>query len=341
MATTLAPGPAIARHEQKLNLFALGSDGSLYQIAQTQPSNGWSGWQSLGNPGTGLRGGPAAGLLNVIDLFALQVVAVADDFSIYRRTRNIADEPWAAWQSLQGSSDDSVALTLGFGAINYFFTVDTSGTLQESDGGAWTAHPGPVLGGTPAVAASADGRLEAFAVSTQGTLEHQWQLAGGGWSGWFSHGNPQAATIYASPALGASADGRLELFAVGADGQLYHIWQTAVNNGWSGWYSHGNGGASLAPSPAVAASADGRLELFAVGTDGQLYHIWQTAVNNGWSGWYSHGNGGSSLLPSPAVAASADGRLEVFAVGTDGQLYHIWQTALNNGWSGWYSHGTP
>jgi hypothetical protein len=239
LTTTLTFSPAIALHEQKLNLFALGTDGSLYQIAQTQPSNGWSGWQSLGNPGTRLRGGPAAGLLNVIDLFALQVVAVADDFSIYRRARNSSDDLWGAWQSLQGSSDESVELTLGNGGINYFFAVDASGTLQESNGGAWTAHPGPVLGGTPVVAASADGRMEAFAVSTQGTLEHQSQLAGDGWSGWFSYGSSQFATIYASPALGASADGRLELFAVGTDGQLYHIWQTAVNNGWSSWHSHG------------------------------------------------------------------------------------------------------
>jgi hypothetical protein len=241
MATTLAPSPAIALdgNEQRLNLFALGTDGSLYAIVQTQPSNGWSGWQSLGNPGTGLRDRPAAGLLNLIDLIALQVMAVADDFTIYRRDRNVSDDPWGPWQSLHGSSSDSVELTLTNFSINYSFTVDTSGTMQVSDGGAWTAQPGPVLAGTPAVGSSADGRLEVFAVGTDGQLYHQWQTAvGGGWSGWFSHGNSGAA-LAPSPAVGSSADGRLEVFAVGTDGQLYHIWQTAVNNGWSGWFSHG------------------------------------------------------------------------------------------------------
>jgi hypothetical protein len=341
VAVALTAGVAVALHEAKLSVFAVGADGSLYQVEQTQPGGGWTGWQSLGNPGTPVGPSPAAGLLNVIDGFALQVVVATDDLSIWRRTRISSGDPWGAWESLPGvSAPGPVALTLDAGAVNHYFAADGSGTLQESTGGAWMAHPGPEVV-APSVAASADGRLEVFAVTSQGALEHQWQLAGGGWSGWFSHGSPQSGTIENQQvALGASADGRLELFAVAADWQLYHIWQTAVNNGWSGWYSHGNGGARLGWPPAVAASADGRLEVFAVGADGQLYHIWQTAVNNGWSGWYSHGNGGAILTP-PAVAASADGRLEVFAVGADGQLYHIWQTAVNNGWSGWYSHGSP
>ncbi len=151
---------------------------------------------------------------------------------------------------------------------------------------------------TPAIAASADGRLELFAVGEDKALWHIWQTArNNGWSSWTSHGAPASVTFDASSAtLAPSADGRLELFIVGSDGKLWHIWQTAQNNGWSSWTSHGNppqGGGpfpvTLTGSPGVVPNAQGRLELFAAASDGALWHIWQTAPSNGWSAWTSHG----------------------------------------------------
>ncbi|MBV9357059.1 MAG: hypothetical protein JO023_16220, partial [Chloroflexi bacterium] len=329
-------------------------DGLLYLLNQLAPSGGWSGWVNLGSPAQRLSSdAPAATLLNLIDLTGLGVFATDTDSAVQRRLQLLPDEPWQDWQSLGGSLDSSPTAVLASGGVNYLFGVDLSGALEENSDvtGGWLPHPGAEpLNGTPAVAAGADGRLELFAVTTVGTLAHQWQVPSGGWSGWYSHGSPRESTVYPGLALAPSADGRLELFAIGADLALYHIWQTAPNNGWSPWYSHGNAGAGagpqpigsgLLPAPAVAPARDGRLELFVVGTDGFLYHTWQTAPNNGWSPWYSHGNGGSPLLPSPAVAPSEDGRLEVFATGSDGALYHTWQTAPNNGWSGWVSHGSP
>ena len=96
----------------------------------------------------------------------------------------------------------------------------------------------------PALAPSADGRLELFTVGSDGKLWHIWQTAANnGWSNWTSHGNPPQGggpfpvSLTGSP--GANADGRLELFVAASDGALWHIWQTALNNGWSGWTSHG------------------------------------------------------------------------------------------------------
>jgi hypothetical protein len=43
----------------------------------------------------------------------------------------------------------------------------------------------------PAVAPSADGRLEVFIAGLDGTLWHIWQtIASDGWSGWVSYGHP-------------------------------------------------------------------------------------------------------------------------------------------------------
>jgi hypothetical protein len=367
IVTLLSSGdPAVvADGAGRLRLFAIGRDGVLYHLTQTQPDNGWSGWANLGTP-PGVApaddSSPTAGRVNVIDLLGLGVFMVGSDGALYRRIQQLPDGPWSPWESLGGSINLSAVPVLGAGDINYLFAVGGGVLVENSDltatttGPVWSPHPGsPFLFPSPTVGSSADGRLEVLVVN-DGELLHQWQLAvaGTNWSTWFSHG-PQFG-LYAPPVVAAAADGRLEVFAVDNALMLLHKWQTAPNNGWSGWYSHGNpqgltsGAEGVFPQLAVAAAADGRLELFAIGgsqadptKDNVLYHIWQTAPNNGWSDWYSHGTPGVSLAPGPrpAVAAAADGRLELFAVGADGALYHMWQTAPNGGWSDWYSHGHP
>jgi hypothetical protein len=171
----------------------------------------------------------------------------------------------------------------------------------------WVSHgtPSGVLFGsdsTPAIATSADGRLELFTVGNDGALWHMWQTApGGGWSHWRSHDAPPEVNLQrCRPAVARSARGRLELFVVGDDAALWHRYQTTPNGGWSRWLSHGAPQpAGLMGSPAVVPSEDGRLELFVVGTDGALWHRWQTAPNAAWSPWFSHGTPpGSSLLPA-------------------------------------------
>jgi hypothetical protein len=84
-----------------------------------------------------------------------------------------------------------------------------------------------------AVGKNLDGRLEAFAVSTDGLLWQIWQTAAdNGWSHWESRGKPTVGEIeLTSPAVGKSLvverneDGRLEAFVV-HHGELWHTWQT-------------------------------------------------------------------------------------------------------------------
>lgn len=202
-----------------------------------------------------------------------------------------------------------------------------------------------------AVAPSADGRLEVFAMGGDAALWHIWQKPGGGWSPWTSHGRPPGTNFFNdAPVLAANTQGRLELFAAGADGALWHIWQTTPSGGWSSWTSHGKppGTALVSYTPAVAAGADGRLELFACGQDGQLWHIWQTTPSGGWSSWTSRGrppktdpNVEPGVWLTPAVALNSARRLELFVRGLDESLWHIWQVGPGQGWSQWLSHGKP
>ena len=72
-----------------------------------------------------------------------------------------------------------------------------------------------------ATASNADGRLELFAIGTDGALNHNWQTSpGGNWSGW----NGLAGSM-TKIATAANSDGRIEVFRIGRDTQLYHNWQ--------------------------------------------------------------------------------------------------------------------
>jgi hypothetical protein len=203
----------------------------------------------------------------------------------------------------------------------------------------------------PAVAASADGRLELFTVAADGSLWHIWETSlNGTWSEWTSHGQPaHSLGLSGIPVIAANSEGRLELLLTGDDFQLWHIYQVVPSQGWSDWVTHGTppGDDISGFTPAMAASADGRLELFATGFNRPLWHINQITPSGGWSDWYSHGRPvESSTAPvgaggTPTMALNSAGRLEVFVAGTNNELWHIWQTAPSQGWSGWYSHGKP
>ncbi len=261
-----AGGGALAhRPDGRLELFATGAmvtnDEAVWHITQTAPSNGWSGWASLGSP-AGAQG-----------LHLPQVCASADGRLEVFAT-GLDGALWHIWQT-----------TPNGGWSNWLSHGKPPGTTLNS---LW--HP--------VIAPNTEGRLELFAVGNDKALWHIWQIApNGGWSSWTPHGTPPGTGFSSgAPAMAASADGRLELFICGDDEQLWHIWQTAPSGGWSSWTSHGHPPVVNPPfpvgvwnSPGLALNSEKRLELFVAGTNTELWHIWQTAPNQGWSGWLSHG----------------------------------------------------
>jgi hypothetical protein len=234
--------------------------GGQWYIEQTAPSNGWSPWSAP------LHGPPNGSWFN------FPVAAPSADGRI-ELFGNSNFELWHIWQQPGGGWSD------------------------------WTSHgtpPGGVVlvDSAPALAPSADGRLELFYVGSDRALWHIWQTTpSGGWSDWKSHGLPPGCELNPqTPGIAANSDGRLELFITSTDGQLWHIWQTERSGGWSDWKSHGippetdptvRTGVML--TPAVVMNSDQRLELLIGGLDNCLWHIWQTTPSGGWSNWLSHG----------------------------------------------------
>lgn len=240
-----------------LELFTVATQ--LWHSGQTAPNNGWSSWASLGSPPTGSPAMPA-------------VAASADGrlevfLNSYGELWHIWQTPgggWSDWTShgtppgTQIYGDHPAAIAANSEGRLELFTLGEDGVLwhlwQTTPNGGWsnwTSHETPpgtnfILGGGPAVAASADGRLELFVPGADQQLWHIWQTSpSGGWSQWYSHGRPPPAAdfpnvgVWGTPALALNAQGRLELFAVGTNGSLSQIWQTAPSQGWSDWLTHG------------------------------------------------------------------------------------------------------
>jgi peptide methionine sulfoxide reductase MsrB len=201
------------------------------------------------------------------------------------------------------------------------------------------------------VLANADGRLEVFAIGTDGNLGHAFQNVASttaNWSAWHDLG----PLITTNPALARNADGRLEVFANGegttGPPALGHMYQNAASTttDWSGWTNFDDfpdNSWRITGNPAVAQNADGRLEIFAIALDGNLGHIWQNAASTttNWSAWQDLG---PAITSNPAVARNTDGSLEVFAVAPVSSgppaLGHIWQATPGGGWSAWTNFGT-
>jgi hypothetical protein len=240
-----------------LELFTV-ADG-LWHIGQSEPNNGWSNWASLGSPPPDSPAMPAVGA----SADGRLEVFVGSDGELW----HIWQTPgggWSDWTShgtppgtrLQGDYPPAIAAN-SEGRLE-LFTVGDDGVLwhlwQTAPSGGWStwaSHGTPPgtdfkFSGSPAVAASADGRLELLITGTDQQLWHINQTSpSGGWCQWYSHGVPPPPAdfpnrgLWGELALALNAAGRLELFAIATDGSLCHIWQTSQNGGWSDWLSHG------------------------------------------------------------------------------------------------------
>jgi hypothetical protein len=175
--------------------------------------------------------------------------------------------------------------------------------------------------GSPGVAASEPGRLDAFTRSAAGSLVHQYRPAGGSWTRSLDLGG----VLRSQPAVVSWGTGRLDVFVRGADDALWHRWY--VSGSWSGWESLGG---RMSSAAAAASWASGRLDVFVRGADNALWRK-SFATGQGWSGWQSLGGG---LTSSPAAVAWGPGRLDVFVRGSGNAAYQRSFTTAG-GWTKW------
>lgn len=301
--------------------FARGTDNALWHIWQTAPSNGWSGWASLGGVITSkvAVGKNADG--------RMEAFVRGTDGALWHARQTAPNNGWSGWASRGGVIQGNPAVARNKDGRLEVFARGNDGALwhqwQLTPGGAWSSWASLGGGVRDIVAVAAkDGRIEVFVRGNDNAVWNIRQTApSNGWSGWSSLGG----VIQGQAAVGMNADGRLEVFARGTDGALWHKWQVAVNGAWSGWASLGG----IVAEPAVINNADGRLEVFVRGADNGVWHIWQTAPSNGWSGWATLGGG---VIGGPVPTRNADGRLDCLVRGTDNAVWVAWQSSPGGPW---------
>jgi len=199
------PGPVFittplvsANDDGRLEAFVIGSDRALWHIWQTAPGAPWGGWASLGGPPTGNM--VLYPFLRKNDDGRLEVFVTAESHSAVGVTGTLwhvwqvaPNGPWGAWASLGKPTANISAPTVrknDDGRLEIFVN-GSDGALwhmwQLTAGGGWGSwsslgSPSSLEIGsfTPFVAENDDGRLEAFAVGSDGALWHTWQISPGG-----------------------------------------------------------------------------------------------------------------------------------------------------------------
>ena len=253
---TFKSDPAVALNGVSgLEVFAVGSNGEMEHIYQTQKACCWSAWHSLGFASTGgtFNSDPAVALNGGK---ALEVFAIDSGFGLQHIWQTCAGCSWSNWHLLGNRLVSNPAVALN-GASN------------------------------PALEVFAP----QFSLGNNGEMQHIWQTGCNpgctGWSAWQSLGGSFAL----GGAVALNGVSGLELFAIGGSGEMEHIYQTQKACCWSAWHSLGfpSTGGDFALIPAVALNTGKALELFSVDTSGDMQHIWQTCAGCSWSNWHSLG----------------------------------------------------
>ena len=294
---------------------------------------GWGGWQAFPQKWNG-RPYVVANADGRLELFA-----TGNDGGVYHAWQTAPNGIWSGWAAIPGlTTARSVVAASGVGghlvaAARLANGTVSIATFSGSAWSGWSSIGGPTTGAISPVT-NIDGRAELFAISTGGTVVHQWQNGSGHWMGWVALTGITGATdveVVSNAAVGRG----LEAFVVAGQGSISHAWQIRAGGAFSAWAPLG-GHASGAVS--VGVNQTHLLELFYRGTNGALWHLWQTGPGLWWSAPASLGG---TINGTPAVARNRDGRLEVFAPLNGNVPGHMWQKSPGGTWSAWASFSGP
>jgi ligand-binding sensor domain-containing protein/signal transduction histidine kinase len=238
------PLAVAAAADGRLEVFADNLDGnSVRNIHQTE-TGGWSHWNDLG--------GNVAPQLAVcangdgrLELFG--IAAGEHRLRHCWQLSPTSGSGWSAWAGLGGHGLPEIGVGRNKdGRLEVFAVNATDRTVgricQVAAGDStrwteWTNLNGATFSPGVVVAASGDGRLEAFAVHEKdSTLWHCWQMKPDGsdlWSDWKSMRWP----VQSTPAAGCNDDGNLELFAVERNHPevLDYKRQISASSDWLDW----------------------------------------------------------------------------------------------------------
>ena len=235
-------------------VYALGSDGWIYENYQTIPGGGgWSGWEL--NLGT--AGGPFVSAPSVFVDSAGKTVVTAVDASgnveeNYQQAA--AAGPWSGWHLYNNSPLPAGVRFIGTpfathdaNGVNVTYATGTDGNVYEDyftrSTGLWSGWElnlgagGPFVS-SPSVFSDSTGHLVVTALDSSGNLQEDYQKAAGGspWSGWHNYSNsplPAGITFAGMPNSLRDKNGTNITYVLGSDGKVYENY--LLPQGWFGW----------------------------------------------------------------------------------------------------------
>jgi hypothetical protein len=317
----------------RLDVFATGTNYHLWHT--WWDGTGWHSWEDLGDPSFGIGSAPTAVSWGAgrIDVFATGGVGVSN--LLHKWFYN----GWHDWENL--------GVPPGKDLSGY------SGIFGYS---------------APAACSWGNGRLDIFALGSDGQL---WQLwFSSGWHDWYPLGRPSGYLVGSPGAVATVSWGyqRIDIFIRGGDGNLWQLW---YNGAWQPWHRfddtrnlgvspYETSGCNTAYgyefyAPAVCSMGANRLDVFFVNHYGYLEQLW---FNGAWQplyqvgGYYFMSASPSAVTWQSSVLGSPP-RMDIFTRGYDfalWQLYYAewWGVCYNNGilvpcfiggWHGWYNLG--
>ncbi|MEZ0114575.1 hypothetical protein ABH920_008610 [Catenulispora sp. EB89] len=285
----------------RVEVFAVTPAGGIENRYETTADGSWSNWSGFGPSGTSLSVVSVATARHLDG--RLEVFAVMSDGSILNKYEQTADGSWSGWNSF-ANAKTAKSITVGVhqdGRLEVFAVTPSGGiqnnyeTAPDKAWAGWSGF-GPTISGTGPTVDSVttgqhhDGRLEVFAVMSDGSMQNKYEGApDGSWSAWNGYAPAKTAKGTGSPgtdSAGVHLDGRMEVFAVTPGGGIQNKYETAPDQAWTGWNDFGPSGVATATT--VTRHQDGRLEVFAVMSDGSIQNKYESSPGGSWSPWNSY-----------------------------------------------------
>ena len=202
----------------------------------------WGRWQSFGKPDVGLELNRKAIKVAKSSDARLIIFTIGDDNKIWHRLLIKSWEYIFTKNQIEQTIYNEQMLYAKIKKISY--EKQSSTNLISHWRILGKATPVSPIS-TYTVGQNKDGRLEVFAISTNGKLWHIYQTNfQGEWSNWESFETETKDKFEPNPhrqvVVGQNQDGRLEVFIHDIKGKIWHRWQIWPNDGWSRWTSFSN-----------------------------------------------------------------------------------------------------
>lgn len=285
-AGLISSNPAVIRNaDGTLQVFCVGSAGTLFTLYQTSPNGNWSGWYYFG-PQT-YQGDPAV----IRDRWnTLNVFVRGTDNAIWQIYGS--KNSWSAPVSLGGILGGSPAAIVNADSRMQVFAINPTGNLftiyqPAVDSGfssGWCLLGGEFQG-TPAVSLSHYNSISLYARGMDNAIWNRFGTSNS-WGAWTS----LAGGLSSNPTGVMNNDSRLQAFAINSAGNLFTDYQPTVDSGWSGWQLMA--GIVKGDAGAVVKS-NGCIQLYCVGVgpSGALFQKYQSTPGGAFSDWVWMGGG--------------------------------------------------